>query len=429
MSVRQLSVQTLEQIISGKIFFNAVKDHFNAKELPFANMLILSALRHFNPLQKIVTSYLRKPLPETQKSLKYVMICAATEILLMKTPDYAVINEYVKIAKQLSNRFAGGMVNAILRKIVQNKIELGSRLNQNLMPDNFRQIMKKDYTTEVITLCENQIGQEAPLDISVKTDPEFWATKLNGVLFANGTVRLNNLDEKISQLDGYNEGAWWVQDLAASLPVKLLGDVQGLKILDLCAAPGGKTAQLLSGGADVTAVDIDPERLRRLEENMNRLRLRGRLATRAGDGLSFLKQTSEAYDVIVLDAPCSATGTYRRHPEVLHIKSQNDVSANLKIQRELLAAATLKLNANGRILYCTCSLAKDEGEKQAAWFTENYPNFELAKTDESLINVYPGIKLEKFLFDKGVLRTLPYYMQKEGGMDAFFAACFQKKNK
>lgn len=428
MSVRRLSVRALEQIISDKVFFNAIKETFEAKDLSFANMLILSALRYFNPLRKIVSAHLRKPLPAGQKSLNFVMICAATEILLMNTPDYAVINEYVEIAKKMSNRFAGGMVNAILRKIVQNKNELRGRFTQNLMPETFKKIIAKDYTPDVVALCEQQILNEAPLDISVKTDSAYWAEKLNGVLFANGTVRLNNLDRKITALAGYQEGSWWVQDLAASLPVKLLGDVRGLKILDLCAAPGGKTAQLLSGGAEVTAVDIDPQRLRRLQENMARLHLTDKLKTQAADGLAFLNQTSEVYDVIVLDVPCSATGTYRRHPEVLHVKNLKDIAAALPVQKELLEEAARKLQAGGRILYCTCSLAKAEGEMQVKQFVENHPDFELIKNHAEILNIGEGIKFENNLFDKGVLRTLPYYMQDVGGMDAFFAACFQKKN-
>lgn len=428
MSVRTKSVEILQTIIEEKVFFNTLKDQISPKDLAFANMLVLVSLRHYNGLQKLIGSFLKKPLPASRQILKYVMVCAAAEILFMDTPDYAAINEYVDIGKKFTNRYAGGMINAILRKIVSDKKTFLMQVENDLMPLSFQKILKTDYKPEIIKQCAEQIGKIPPTDLSVLEDPEAWAEKLNGVLFANGTVRIKNLPSKISNLAGYEEGKWWVQDLAASLPVFMLKNIEGLKVLDLCAAPGGKTAQLLAAGAHVTAVDIDPLRLQKLNENIRRLHLEKHLKTHAADGLEFLEQTRDNFDIILLDVPCSATGTYRRHPEVLHLKSIKDVEKQISIQQKLLDSAVNKLKTNGRLLYCTCSLAKAEGEKQIAHFLEKHSDFEIVRLDESCFNFGRGIKFENYFFDKGVLRTLPYYMKEHGGMDGFFAACLQRKN-
>ena len=214
--------------------------------------------------------------------------------------------------------------------------------------------------------------------------------------------------------------------MAASMPINLLGEVKGKKALDLCAAPGGKTAQLLSQGAQVTAVDIDEERMARLRQNIKRLQLEQNLTTVTADGLEFLQNSTENFDVIVLDAPCSATGTFRRHPEVLHLKTADDVNKQLDIQADMLNAAAAKLTADGQILYCTCSAAKAEGENQIAKFLQSHPDFKLKAFDLQNINKFNGKLFDKKIIDKGVLRTLSYYMKNDGGMDMFFAACLQK---
>lgn len=427
MNVRYKCVESLRLVVEEKIFFNSIKSQFEVKDTAFANMLITNALRYFNGLNGVISSFLKKPLPASQSILKYVMVCAGTEILFMDTPEYAAINEYVSIAKKCTNKFAAGMVNAILRNIVRNKDKVLKDIYKNILPAAFEKILAQDYTKNIMLECVGQIHEIPKIDLSVKSSPELWAKELNGVLFANGTVRIDPRGANISSLKGFADGCWWVQDLAASLPVRFLGNVQGLKVLDLCAAPGGKTAQLLAGGAEVTAVDIDAERLQRLDENIRRLQLSEKLTTVVEDGLRFLESCSNEYDVIMLDAPCSATGIFRRHPEVLQIKSVADVKKQLKIQKELLNTAAEKLRPGGRLLYCTCSIAKAEGEKQIEDFLLCHGNFELLPLNERMLNLYNGIKFKEDLFDKGVLRTLPYYMKDSGGMDAFFAACMVRK--
>ena len=426
MNIRRRCVEILQRILEEKIFFNSLKADIEEKNLPFANMLILTALRHLTALKLILRKFLNKKIPDKNKKVYYVLLLGATEISYMDTPDYAAINEYVNIARKVSDKYAAGMVNAVLRRVAADKDNLKTEFGNKYFPEEFKQILRADYTQAELAKLEETAKVEPPLDITAKDNPEELALKLNGVLFANGTIRLKELKSKVSELYGFKEGLWWVQDLAASLPVNLLGEVKGKKVLDLCAAPGGKTAQLLSKGAQVTAVDIDAERMARLRQNVKRLQLEQNLTTVTADGLEFLQNSTENFDIIVLDAPCSATGTFRRHPEVLHLKTVDDVNKQLDIQAQMLNAAAAKLAAGGQILYCTCSAAKAEGENQIAKFLQSHPDFKLTAFDLQNINKFNGKLFDKKIIDKGVLRTLSYYMQNDGGMDVFFAACLQK---
>lgn len=427
MSVRQDCVIILQKIVEEKAFFSNLKNELNENDMPFANMLVLTVLRHLPGLQNILNRFVRRKIPAKNKVLEYVLLCACAELLCLETPDYAAINEYVNLAKKLTDRFAAGMANAVLRKICQQKTSLKIELTP-LFPNAFREMLKGDYSGEEIALMEKQTATEPPLDISVKDNPAYWAETLQGMLLASGTVRLMQPKGKISQLIGFNEGSWWVQDAAAALPVIMLGDVNGKKVLDLCAAPGGKTMQLLARGANVCAVDIDSTRMKRLEQNAQRLGLTKNLKTVVADAMAFLQNCKQCFDVIVVDAPCSATGTFRRHPEVLHIKGKQDVATQLTVQQGLLDAAVSKVVPEGIILYCTCSVAKAEGEEQIARFLNKHRDFLLKPAHWENINiVQSGLFFEKNIIDKGVLRTLPYYISNIGGMDAFFAACVQKK--
>ncbi len=426
MNIRRHCVEILQRILEEKIFFNNLKTEIEEKNLPFANMLILTALRHLEALKLILRKFLNKKIPDKNKKVYYALLLGATEILYLDTPDYAAINEYVNIARKVSDKYAAGMVNAVLRRVAADKDNLNTAFNSRCFPEEFKKILRADYTQAEIAKLEESAKVEPALDITAKDNTEELVLKLNGVLFANGTIRLKGLKTKVSELYGFKEGLWWVQDLAASLPVNLLGEVKGKKVLDLCAAPGGKTAQLLSKGAKVTAVDIDEERMARLRQNIKRLQMEENLTTVTADGLDFLQNSTENFDIIVLDAPCSATGTFRRHPEVLHLKTADDVNKQLDIQAQMLNAAAAKLTRGGNILYCTCSAAKAEGENEVAKFLQSHSDFKLKAFDLQNLNKFNGKLFDKNIIDKGVLRTLSYYMQNDGGMDVFFAACLQK---
>ena len=424
MSQRLQCVEILETVLNKKVFYSALKDKISPENLAFCNKLILLTLRNLCAVEKIIKQFVTKKIPQKNMFIKYVLLASVTEILFLKTPDYAVINEYVNIAKQKTDKFAANMVNAVLRKICADKQSFDIKPS---LPPDFYKILKNDYSIAAIKKIAKTLTIEAPLDLSIKENHQFWAQELNGTLFANGTIRLFDAKSKINLLKGFNQGTWWVQDLASSLPVLLLGDVKDKKVLDLCAAPGGKTAQLLANGAKVTAVDIDFMRMERLKQNINRLGLSENLKTTVCDGNDFLQNNKNEFDIIVLDAPCSATGTFRKHPEVMHLKNLEDVKKQVKTQTQMLKDAVDAVKTGGLILYCTCSISKSEGEKIIQSVLENV-NLELVKAKIDDLNLLDGKKLPKDIIDNGVLRTLPYYEENLGGMDAFFAAILKKIN-
>ncbi len=423
MAERIECVEILETIIEQKMFYNTVKSKIQEKNLAFCNKLILSVLRNLVFLEKSIKQFVTNKIQHKNVVLKYILLAAMAEIMFLNSPDYAVINEYVNIAKKKNNKYGANMINAVLRKFVAQKTNL--MVNCDL-PKGFYKILQEDYSAEQIKQIKESVLDEAPLDLTIKENHAFWAKELNGTLFANGTVRIFDAKSKISELKGYEDGAWWVQDLSASLPIMLLGDIKNKKVLDLCAAPGGKTAQLLNKEAFVTAVDIDASRMEKLKQNINRLKLGDNLETFVEDGMQFLRNHVDLYDVIVLDAPCSATGIYRKHPEVLHLKALDDVKKQTKIQKEMLKQAIVSVKSGGVVLYCTCSISKHEGEKVIENFLTEYSCVKLLNADINKINMYDGKKLSEKIIDNGVLRTLSYYENNFGGMDSFFAACLIK---
>ncbi|MBO4284702.1 MAG: RsmD family RNA methyltransferase [Alphaproteobacteria bacterium] len=426
MSLRLQCVLILQKILEENLFFNALKEELNPKDKPFANRLILTALRRKAAVDKLLSSLMRKPVSAKYNIIKYVLLAGSVELLYMQTPDYAVINEYVEMAKSQTDRFCAGMVNAVLRNVLKNKENME---NQAFFPKSFAALLKKDYTPAQIKKMEEMLLIEPPLDVFYKENPMQVAKMLGGDLYENGSIRVLNPKANISLLSGYDEGLWWVQDMAASLPISLLQNLKGKKVLDLCAAPGGKTAQLLSKGAFVTALDISESRLNTLKENMSRLKLSENLTTLCEDALCFLTDRPEMFDLILLDAPCSATGTFRRHPEILHIKKADDVTKQSILQQRLLEAAAKRVAFLGKLLYCTCSLFQFEGEAQIELFLKEHSEFALKTFDRRHLNFPNAKKIDLAFFDKKFLRTLPYDMKNEGGIDGFFAACLERAEK
>jgi 16S rRNA (cytosine967-C5)-methyltransferase len=257
---------------------------------------------------------------------------------------------------------------------------------------------------------------EPPLDVSVKADAEMWAERLGGEVLATGTVRCR-AKGRIEELPGFADGAWWVQDAAAALPARLFGDVGGKRVLDLCAAPGGKTAELAAAGALVTAVDISAARVKRLEANLARLRLEAECIT--ADALSF--DPGRTFDAVLIDAPCTATGTIRRHPDIPWLKREADIAALADVQHRLLAKAASLARPGGVVVFATCSLEPEEGEEQAAAVLSESP-----LTPQPISAGEIAGFASEWLND-GWLRTLPFYRPDpgaNGGMDGFFAARF-----
>ena len=262
---------------------------------------------------------------------------------------------------------------------------------------------------------------EPPLDLTVKSDPQHWAIEMSGRVLPNRSVRLLPKG-RIEALPGFEQGAWWVQDVAASLPAHLMGDVAGKRVADLCAAPGGKTAQLALAGASVVAVDISKTRLKTLAANLARLGLAA--TTVAADAATWSPE--ERFDAVLLDAPCSSTGTIRRHPDIPYLKSPKDIEALAALQARLLDNATALLKPGGTLVYSTCSLELEEGEAQIAALLARNPAIQVDP-------ILPGDVFGQpdWLQPPGFLRTFPYQLDlgtpEWSGMDGFFAARLKRK--
>ncbi len=263
--------------------------------------------------------------------------------------------------------------------------------------------------------------REAPLDLSVKSDAEGWAKRLGGSVLPTGTVRVE-AGGRIEDLAGFDEGAWWVQDAAAALPARLLGDVAGLEVADVCAAPGGKTLQLAAAGARVTAVDVSPERLERVAANLERLKLDAGLV--AADVAAW--QPGRTFDAVLLDAPCTATGTIRRHPDILHLKRASDIAALETVQKSLLESAARLVKPGGLLVYCTCSLEPEEGSLQVERFLAAHPDFERVPIRAEEIGGAP-----EWLTAAGDLRTFPFHLdlgkEEMSGLDGFYATRLRRR--
>ena len=413
-------VEILQKILTANIPLSFFKDNIPDAQKSFFNMLFLTTLRQMTFIKQIVLpQFIKKKIPSKQKILNFIFYLSITELLFLDTPDYAVINSYVDIAKKFTDKFGANFVNAVLRNILRQKSDLLSIKKHPYFSDEFLKILKSDYTQDEILQMERFTAVEPALDITLKKSVQNPFS--HGLILPTGSIRLES-NTKVSGLSAYNDGIWWVQDAAAALAVQSLTNLKGKKVLDLCAAPGGKTAQLLDAGAIVTAVDISEERLATLRTNIERLNFTENLTVICSDALQFV--TSQKFDVILIDAPCSATGTFRRHPEIIHTKTLNDVVQQAKLQKDILNHAISLLAPNGIIVYATCSLAKSEGEGQINGFLKTHPDF--------IVLPISIAGTENMLTKEGYLRILPqsFIVDEQpnlSGADGFFIACLQRK--
>ncbi|MBE6452420.1 MAG: methyltransferase domain-containing protein [Alphaproteobacteria bacterium] len=416
---RELSVFILQDILENKVFASEAKNKHLPKdyqETAFVNMLLQTGLRHLVYIKSVIKNYAQKKFPQNARVAHYSLILGTAELLYMNTPNYAVINSYVDITKKHTNKYIAGFTNAVLRKIATEKDRFKSEDTGIFFPPEFRKLLSSSYNKKTINFIEQASIKEPFLDISTITDfnlPQSTILPLGG-------LRLKN-NGNITQIEGYQQGLWWVQDFSSAFAVNTLNNIKDKRVLDLCAAPGGKTAQLIAKGAKVTALDISEERLKRLTENLSRLNLHTE-ATICADATDWLTNYhGEPFDIILLDAPCSATGTLRRHPELVHIKKSSDVETVLPIQKQLLEQSANTLKKGGLLIYCTCSLSKQEGEQQISSFLQKHPDF---KTHQVSI---PS-ELSVLLTPEGWIRILPSHLTSLGGADGFFISILDKVN-
>ena len=407
--------EILQNILYNNASFSDLKNTICNDDMGFVNMLFLSALRHlFFIRYEVLPQFIKKKIPNKQRILEFILILAITELFFLDTPDYAVVNSYTNIAKKKTDKFGGNFVNAILRNIIRNKENLLKNRKSKFFSPQFLKILKQDYSADEIGGMEEFVTIEAPLDLTLKSDAD--VSLPEGVMLPTGSLRMP-ANNRVTSLCGYNDGLWWVQDAASSIPVRCLTNLQNKKVLDLCAAPGGKTAQLLDAGAIVTAVDVSEKRLDKLKENIQRLKLEKNLRIVCSDALKL--SFDEKFDIVLIDAPCSATGTFRRHPEIIHTKSFDDVKKQAALQKSILDYAVKFVAPKGLLLYATCSLSKMEGEIQMRHFLANHQEYEIVPI------TLKGT--ENMRTKEGFLRILPQHFKEFLGIDGFFVAVLKRK--
>lgn len=383
-----------------------------------AQSLAMTTLRNLGPIDFVLAKYLTK---QTPFALLNILRVSAAEMLVDNIAAHAAVDSAVTMAKRRhKTAHLKDLANAVLRKVSTEGKEIFTQLPPQELPKPFRSQMAKIITKKEIIEIERSHQLGAPVDLSFKDQEKASAflKHCNGKMMSNGSVRLKRAGQ-ITEMNGFSEGDWWVQDLAASIPAKCFDDLNGKKVLDLCAAPGGKTMQLASMGADVTALDISSKRLERVKQNLERTKLKANCIT--ADALQW--EPKQFFDAILLDAPCSASGTIRRHPDLPFAKENFDLSELLKLQRALLLKASKWLAPGGVLIYSTCSIFSAEGEGQIQWLSKNNNILLPQKIDPIPLG------LNGYMANAdGQIRLRPDYFADEGGMDGFFVAKFTLKN-
>ncbi|NTU76344.1 MAG: methyltransferase domain-containing protein [Alphaproteobacteria bacterium] len=421
LSSRALAFDVLQAVLrKNQALDETLERHSDLKNLEkrdraFVHMLVATALRRLGQIDEAVKACLDKP-QELKTGAHDLLRLGAAQLLFMDTPPHAAVDTIVELAAS-SNATAPykGLINAVLRRLTREGQELlakqdAARLNT---PGWLWLSWRKAYgVARAREIATANLG-EALTDITVKEDPAAWAEKLKARLLPTGSLRLDGLTP-IPELAGFAEGNWWVQDAAAALPVKLLGDVGGKSVIDLCAAPGGKTMQLAAQGARVTAIDRSAKRLQRLKDNLARLKLDAEIV--CCDAAKYAPPEKAAY--VLLDAPCSATGTIRRHPDVQRLKTPEDVTRMAALQKQLLERATDEILApGGTLVYAVCSLQPEEAEQQIDALLESRPALRRLPIEPE-----ESGGLKDFITPAGDLRCLPCFWPEYGGIDGFFAA-------
>ena len=390
-----------------------------AKDRALIRAILMICLRRKGQIDDALRQVLDRKTPKNATHLTHSLSVAAAQILFLDIPDSAAVNLAVtSIAEDRRTSRFSNLANAVLRRLSREKEEIlnAQDISRLSMPAWFFKRLRKSYGKTRASEIAEILSEEAALDVSVKSDPEGWAKKFSGITLPNGTVRLKP-HGPIPEMEGYEEGEWWIQDAAASLPARLLGDISGLETADLCAAPGGKTAQLALAGAQVTCVEISTSRQERLQSNLSRLKLNANIVI--ADILVW--QPQQLFDAVLLDAPCSSTGTVRRHPDILWTKSTDDITTLASLQFQMWNSAIEFVKPGGIIVFSNCSLDREEGEDLYARMLSQRNDIEAFPIEADEV---PG--LSDAITRQGTLRTLPiYYPNQEtrmAGLDGFFAA-------
>jgi 16S rRNA (cytosine967-C5)-methyltransferase len=428
---RRLAASVLADVVQRRLALDERLDahlatpeasEMNAQDRSLVRAIATSAVRRLGTVKRALYERLLGGMPQGAPKLEPILISAVAQILFLGVPDHAAVDTAVRLAREDSNSMHFvPLANAVLRRIAREKDSILKSVNP-LRDDTPEWLAKRwfnAYGGQNAVLIAASHQEELAIDLTVKSDAQEWADRLGGVLLLTGSIRLKTR-ESIATLPGYEHGEWWVQDAAAAIPAKLMMAQAGKRVLDLCAAPGGKTAQLASLGANVVAMDRSDKRLVQLRNNMTRLKLE--VEVMVADALVY---EDELFDSVLIDAPCSATGTIRRHPDVAWTKTQEDILKLVALQRKMLDRAHLWLKSGGILVYSTCSLERDEGEAQIEGLLKRDPRFSRMPVAAEELG-----GMSELITEHGDVRALPFHFaaKNEGdnvrlsGCDGFYAA-------
>lgn len=417
-SSRHKAAVLLDQIIGEgrlmpELIASGTLDRLPPEDRARAQRLAMDTLRGMERADRILSKFLRKPPPLTVHNLLRV----GTVELCTGGDAHGVVNDMVAIIGR-HRRYGNlkGLMNAVLRKVAEDGPRKWHDLRIPRLRNWLREPLVKAYGQGVMNAMEKVHFAGAPLDLTAKGDPNALAKATGGTVLPTGTVRLREAGQ-VSALPGYDAGDWWVQDAAAAIPAKVLDPKPGEAILDLCAAPGGKTLQMAAAGATVTALDVSATRMERVTQNLARTGLTAACLTEDA-----LTHSGGPYDAILLDAPCSATGTIRRHPDLPFAKDGSEFGALIDLQQAMLDHALSLLKPGGRLVYCTCSLLPDEGEVQIEDALARHPGL---VADRAALE-RPGID-PAWITEECGLRLRPDYWADRGGMDGFYIAVLRRE--
>ena len=416
MSARQAAADLLVGVLDRGLALEDALDTtasfaaLEGRDRAFARALTGATLRRLGAIDSVLGQFLQRPLPESAAHGRAFLRLGAAQLLVLDTPAHAAVGETVESANTMreAHGFAK-LINAVLRRVAREGPALLAATPPGAdLPAWLFTRWRATYGDEAKTIAL-ALHHEPPLDLTVKCDAPGWAERLGGAVTPTGSVRLPSY-ANVETLPGFGEGVWWVQDAAAALPARLLGDVRGKRVLDLCAAPGGKTLQLAAAGAHVTALDRSADRLERLRQNLGRTKLDAEVI--CADAVEFRADTP--FDAVLLDAPCSSTGTLRRHPDVAWLRRPDDIRSLSALQAKLVAATAPLLKPGGALVYAVCSLEPEEGPGIAA---------NAAKKGWRRAPILPNeiAGAGEFITADGDLRTLPSQWGEIGGLDGFYA--------
>lgn len=409
------------QIIKDVVFYGKTSDdaftsvrieHLSESDKQFVRQIVLTTLRHWGQIQHILGCFLSKPLSTKLRDVQLVLSLGVAQMIFLKTPAHAAVDTSVRLVKHIQKVSFSKLVNGVLRNIDRQKESIEMPPATCNLPKWLFESWQKSYGLERTAVIAEKLMIEPDLDITVKGNPLTWAAEWRGIVLETGTVRVSS-KEGITTRRGYETGDWWIQEASASIPVQLFPELAGRCVADLCAAPGGKTAQLAARGAVVDAYDISERRLKRLRANMLRLHYNESVRVICGDILKLQLPSHEKYDAVLLDAPCSATGTIRRHPDLLFHRTEDDVVRLSSLQRQLLEKTIDFVKPGGYIVYATCSMQPEENETVIQDVLGRCTVLERVPISE---------KWQRFKNAFGAIQVLP-----DQGQDGFYAALLRKK--